>query len=257
MRLKIHNVGHGGCISLRHENGNSMVWDCGHSDDYRPSLFLPNEGISRIDRFFVTNYDEDHISDLVRLRQNISLPLLHRNSSIDAQSLQRLKLKSGPISPTMDSMLHMISTYTGGPPTIPPSFPGVEFSTYFNSFDRFDDTNNCSLLTFLTCNGLKFVIPGDLEKPGWKALMENINFREELRNVDIFIASHHGRESGYCPEVFDFCSPSVVVISDDSIRYATQEMTNTYAQHSSGINFDGSRRKVLTTRSDGSFWWDL
>lgn len=257
MRLKVHDVGHGGCITLLHDNGNSMMWDCGHLGAHRPSSFLPHEGIKRVDRFFVTNYDEDHISDLPLLWKNISLPLLHRNRSIDASALRRLKSQSGPISDAMEHMLHMIQTYTGGPPQDPPIFPNVEFSTYWNTFDEFEDTNNCSLVTFLNCNGLKYVIPGDIEKAGWMKLLERRSFQNELRDVKVFVASHHGRESGYCEEVFDLCSPSVVVVSDDRIEYATQEMTAKYAKHCSGIQFNGRTRYVLSTRNDGSFWWDL
>lgn len=257
LRFKIHDVGHGGCFSLLHENGNSMLWDCGHQSSNRPSTFLPQEGISRVDRFFVTNYDEDHISDLPLLRQNVSLPLLHRNTSIDAPDLRSLKRQNGPISDAMESMLNMIETYTGGPPATPPSFPNVDFTTYWNSFDQFEDTNNCSLVTFLSCNGLKFVIPGDVEKAGWLKLLERESFQNELRDVKIFIASHHGRENGYCEEVFDLCSPSVVIFSDDNIKYATQEMSSVYAKHCSGIQFNGQTRYVLSTRNDGSVWWDL
>ena len=75
MRVTIHNVGHGLCVSLVHDNGNVMLWDCGHTDENRPSQFLCDQGIDHIDYFFVTNYDEDHLSDLPNLRdkQNISM----------------------------------------------------------------------------------------------------------------------------------------------------------------------------------------
>ncbi len=257
MRLKIHDVGHGGCVSLLHNNGNSMVWDCGHDGNRRPSNFLPHEGITRIDRFFVTNYDEDHISDLPNLRNNLSLPLLYRNNSIDAASLRQLKRQTGPISTAMESMLDMIETYNGGPPETPPPFPKVEFSTYCNTFSEFEDTNNCSLVTILNCNGLTFILPGDVERAGWLKLLERQSFQAELRGVDIFVASHHGRESGYCADIFDICSPSAVIFSDSNIQYATQEMSSAYAKHCSGIQFDGSTRYVLSTRNDGSVWWDL
>jgi beta-lactamase superfamily II metal-dependent hydrolase len=257
LRFKIHDVGHGSCISLLHENGNSMLWDCGHQDSNRPSTFLPQEeGIKRVDHFFVTNYDEDHISDLPLLRQNVSPTLLHRNTSIDAAALRVLKRQNGPISNAMESMLDMIATYTHTPQTLP-SFPNVEFKTYCNSFDQFDDTNNCSLVTFINCKGLKYVIPGDIEKAGWLKLLEKVSFQNELRDVEIFIASHHGRENGYCEEIFDLCSPSVVIFSDDNIKYATQEMSSIYAKHCSGIAFNGQTRYVLSTRNDGSVWWDL
>ncbi len=257
MKLTIHDVGHGGCITLLHNNGNSMMWDCGHQGDNRPSIFLPQMGIYRINRFFVTNYDEDHISDLPLLQnKNISIEELYRNSSIDAHRLRILKRQSGPISYAMESMLDMIQRYKYSPPQPPPSFPNVEFTTFCNTFDEFDDTNNCSLITFLTCNGLKFVIPGDVEKAGWLNLLKNIYFRNELRSVNIFIASHHGRESGYCKEVFDLCAPQVVVFSDSNIKYSTQEMSQIYARHCSGELFGGKTRYVLSTRNDGGIWWD-
>ena len=174
MTLTVHDVGHGLCVSLRHENGNVMLWDCGRSDANRPSVFMPRYGISRIDRFFVTNYDEDHIVDLPAVRAALSIRALHRNRSISDTQLRRLKLLGGPISPAMESMLDMISKYTAAPPEPPPTFPGTQFEVFCNSYNSdFNDTNNISLVTFLTCNAVKFIIPGDLEKGGWERLLEN------------------------------------------------------------------------------------
>ena len=115
MRLQIHDVGHGLCISLIHENGNVMLWDCGHAEWGRPSAFLPNLGIRTVQRFFVTNFDQDHISDLVQLRAAVNIELLHCNDTITSQQLRALKAQSGPISAAMESMLQMIDGYCGGP----------------------------------------------------------------------------------------------------------------------------------------------
>jgi len=73
----------------------------------------------------------------------------------------------------------------------------------------------------------------------------------ELAKVKIFVASHHGRESGYCPEVFDLCAPEIVIISDEGIQYETQE--HAYGDHAKGIRWNGTDiRRVLTTRKDGT-----
>ena len=158
----------------------------------------------------------------------------------------------------MESLLGMINTYTGGPPSPAPEFPRVKFKSFWNRYPSdFRDTNNISVVTFLDCDGLKFVIPGDVEKQGWEKLLEDRSFQEELRSVDVFIASHHGRENGYFRAVFDYCSPNVIVFSDSAIKHATQEMANTYRNHASGITFNGETRYVLSTRNDGSFWWDV
>ena len=258
MRLTIHDVGHGSCISLIHENGNVMLWDCGHIDGNRPSDFLPALGIDTINRFFVTNYDEDHISDLPTLRKKLNIDLLRRNKSISKGQLRALKLQGGPISPAMESMLSMIDNYTDGPPSTLPPFPGVSFKTYFNKYlTDFDDTNNISLVSFINCNGKHFVIPGDLEKLGWEQLLKDESFRESLKKVDVFIASHHGRENGYCSEIFDHCSPEVIIFSDSSIKHATQEMASKYASHASRVRLNGDTRYVLSTRNDGDIYWNL
>jgi len=258
MKFTIHDVGHGFCASLIHDNGNVMLWDCGHNEYNHPSVFLPNQGIYKIDRFFVTNYDEDHISDLPNLRNKLTISVLHRNTSISKDQLRALKLQSGPISPAMESMLQMIGSYTYGPPDPPPAFPDVNYRSFWNNYlTDFDDTNNISMVTFLNCNGLKIIIPGDIEKAGWEKLLKNYSFREELEGINIFVASHHGRESGYCKDVFNYCRPNVVVFSDSPIKHATQEMANTYSSHASGINFNGEKRYVLSTRNDGTFWWKV
>ncbi len=72
------------------------------------------------------------------------------------------------------------------------------------------------------------------------------------------MASHHGRENGYCREVFDHTGQvAVVAFSDSPVQHATQEMATTYAQHARGIQFNGQTRYVLTTRNDGTIEWNL
>jgi len=235
-----------------------MLWDCGSSDSNRPSTFLPSSGVTNIDYFLVTNYDEDHISDLPNLRNQLNITSLFRNKSIDSTKLRQLKLTSGPISAAMTSMLNMVDSYTGGPLAPPPDFPNVSKAIFYNDYGQhFNDTNNISMVTFLQCGSTKFIIPGDLEISGWKGLLSNPSFANELKGVDVFLASHHGRENGYCADVFKHCKPDVFVFSDSNIKHATQEMANTYAEHASGITFNGKTRYVLTTRNDGSLTWTI
>ena len=137
-----------------------------------------------------------------------------------------------------------------------PSFPNVTFEIFHCTYPAdFQDPNNLSLVTFLETPKGNFLIPGDIEKPAWLKLLQNQAFRDRLMKVSVFIASHHGRTSGYCGEVFDYCSPAVIIFSDGPKQYATQEETDTYATHASGVKFNGRTRRVLTTRSDGSIAW--
>lgn len=65
----------------------------------------------------------------------------------------------------------------------------------------------------------------DIEKDGWLKLLAIESFRNNLKKVKIFIASHHGREGGYCEDVFKHCSPNSIIISDKEVTHETQKKT--------------------------------
>lgn len=252
MNCTIHDVGHGLCISIRDAAGQALLWDCGHGPNGRPSDFLPKLGINEILCLTVTNYDEDHISDLPELlwHSGIRIDRLCRNHTISPSELQLLKLEAGPIRHAMETLLKMMKHYSVS--CIESPMDGLARRDFCNRFgDDFDDTNNNSVVSFVNVGPYGMLIPGDLEKPGWGQLLLNPSFRAALSGVNVFVASHHGRENGYLPEVFEHAKPRVVVFSDDHVKYATQETSDKYRRHASGVWFRGRQRYVLTTRSDG------
>ncbi len=254
MRFEILNVEHGFCAYAIGSDGGVLLFDCGHGDVNRPSTYLPDRGISCIRRFFVTNYDEDHISDLPAVRQSLNIEILTRNFSMTSDQIRLLK--TPPISSAMNDLLSMIDSYTVNvsPQRLEPA--GLRVWYFYNNYPMFTDTNNLSLLTFLDIGDISFVLGGDLEKTGWLALLQKPCVRDLLKRVNVFVASHHGRESGYCPKVFNYCKPHFIVMSDGPIRHDTQHMASTYAQHAIGgllsTPFGQEKRKVVTTRKDGN-----
>ncbi len=259
MRFQVFDVGHGFCACAVAENGNVMLFDSGHKThpENRPSVFLPAAGCTGIGWFFVTNFDEDHVSDLPQLRNRLPIEVFVRNRSISPEQLRTLKLEAGPLTPAMQSILDMHNSYTEAV-TSPAPLPGIDYRCFHNRYGvDFEDTNNISLSVFLHMGGLSIMIPGDLEAPGWETLLRNGDFRDELARVNVFIASHHGRESGYCPEVFTCCHPGVIVISDGPVQHETQEMASVYSQHATGIVMNGVDRKVISTRNDGTLTWNI
>jgi hypothetical protein len=119
--------------------------------------------------------------------------------------------------------------------------------------------NNHSLVTFLESAGFVVCLPGDNEAPSWRELLEIQDFRGWLARTDVFIASHHGREAGYCVDVFDnLCKPRLVVVSDGPGsetsavgKYGTHASGWLVTSRSTGRQED---RSVVTTRSDGSIY---
>lgn len=121
--------------------------------------------------------------------------------------------------------------------------------------------NKLSFIAHFKLNGIGFLFPGDLETKGWDTLLSrDQRFRAAVSDTKVLIASHHGRESGLCPDMFTKygCKPYWVVISDKGYQYDTQKTVPFYASHAIGAAFRGEERKVLTTRNDGRirFWFN-
>ncbi len=252
MQLKIFDVSHGFCAYLVADNGNIMLFDCGHNEEsgFRPSEYLPAIGCRGIEHLFISNFDQDHVSDLHNVLARLPVTRFFRNQTLTHEQIRAIKLESGPLSTAMAAAIEMHKDYIH-PVTEPPEFPDIVFATFHNSYPAFADTNNLSLVTFITYDGFGIVFPGDLEKAGWMELLKDSLFRDYLSKTRVFVASHHGRISGYCSDVFKYCKPDIVIISDKEIVHDTQEQN--YRSHASGVPWDGGpdRRYVLTTRSDG------
>ena len=252
MELKIFDVSHGFCACLTADNNNVMLFDCGHNErtGFCPSTYLPQNGCTGIEKLVIHNFDQDHVSDLHNLVQKLPIQVLHRNRTISPETLTQIKKQYGPITSAMQSAIDLHAEYVH-PVESPPEFTNIEFDAFHNSYPEFEDTNNLRLVAFVHYDGLGIIFPGDLEKAGWLKLLEYESFKSQLRRVNIFIASHHGRESGYCEDVFQHCFPDIVIISDKEIVHETQK--NNYKRHAKGVMWDGGpeKRYVLTTRSDG------
>lgn len=255
MKFEILDVEHGFCAYAIAEDDKVLLFDCGHSAKSRPSGYLWTQGIRTIHWLFITNYDEDHIADLPMIRKWFKIDLLSRNRSINSTQLRNLK--TSPLSPAMNILLEMNDNFTGEVPVEQVEPPGIQVQIFNNNYPTFTDTNNLSLLTFLDIGGVCFALTGDLERAGWIELLKKPVICELLKRVNVFVASHHGRESGYCSEVFDYCCPQFIIMSDGPVQYDTQEMAGVYGQHATGGFLNGQKRKVLTTRKDGGLVWNL
>jgi beta-lactamase superfamily II metal-dependent hydrolase len=261
MVLRIFDVEHGACTMLAGPNDAMAMIDCGHNSTtgWRPSVFLRDTiGRSHIDYLLITNADQDHLSDLSTLfGSGITVGNLFTNTQVTPATLRWIKQRSGPVTSDAEALLQMRSSF--GPPGSGIPFDralgGVTVRAFNHSFPAFTNTNDLSCAFFIGFGPFKILFPGDLEKPGWKAHLQNPAFIAELRATTILVASHHGRESGFCEEVFQFLQPQAVVMSDKSIVHGTQEMVPQYRGKVCGdgirLTNEPDRRHVLTTRCDG------
>ena len=185
--------------------------------------------------------------------QLLSIGVLVSNPSVTAQQLRQLK-KIGGIGSGIDALADMKSRYTAAVAGDGANFGNLTTTLFWNRYPtEFEDENNLSLIVILKANGLTICFPGDMEISGWETLLRNPAFVKAMGEVNVFVASHHGRENGCSGQLFSQTglNPVIVVISDSGIEHATQETVSWYATRTRGIMLNGQTRRVLTTRSDG------
>ena len=188
------------------------------------------------------------MTDLPNLQRLAQINSLTVNWNITPDWVRRSKGAFG-IGPGVQAALRLMEQCQGGP-GFPIDWGGCDIARFYHSPELFDDENSLSVVTFVHYDGIRIVFPGDLTAKAWRAFLLDETFRRWLSRTNILVASHHGREDGYCPEVFKFCTPSVIIISDKSMMYDTQSVS--YTQHAIGIRWNQNEtRYCLTTRQDG------
>jgi beta-lactamase superfamily II metal-dependent hydrolase len=262
MRLIVWDVEHGACSMLQHVNaqtgGRLAMIDSGCKDDWRPSTHITQKlGRKRLDYLFITNADQDHMSDLQGLWDaGIYVYGLYRNPSYTGAQIREIKRLSGDL--TNDAERYVVACTQYNQPLLEPFdsyMSGITATLFWTTYPHFTKTNDLSLVVFIKYRTFKMLFPGDIENAGWQALLALPEFRAELKHTDILVASHHGRKSGFCADVFNYCQPSAIVISDKPMAHETQEMVPDYRavtmEGGVPVRTTGKRRHVLTTRRDG------
>jgi beta-lactamase superfamily II metal-dependent hydrolase len=267
MHLRIWDVEHGACAMIRHFNagmwGRLAMIDSGDAADFRPSTFIRHSlNLTRLDYLFITNADQDHMSDLAGLTAGgIHVPVMFRNPSYTGGQLRGIKEKGGnALTPDAQWYVNACEIYSHGYPDDPfdQYMGGVSAEVFYNPYPTFTDTNNLSLVAAIRFGTFQILFPGDLTREGWLALLAREDFRRMLSATTILVASHHGRDDGYCEEVFNYCRPRAVVMSDKAIVHDTQRTTGIYGSRVTDhfrdgvlIANTGNYRNILTTRKDG------
>ncbi|MFC3051396.1 ComEC/Rec2 family competence protein [Kordiimonas pumila] len=259
MNLKIFDVEHGACALLTCDDNTRLMLDAGHNatTGWRPGDYLVANGIHRLDMLAITNYDEDHVSGIENLLDQVDVSWLSRNVSVSTGNLRELKSEDG-MGNGMAKLCQAIDhTFTGDGSSPLPTFSGLQREKFSCSYPNFDDENNLSLVNFLDCNGTGVLFTGDLERAGWEHLVQKASFRNAMAATNILIAPHHGRikesDRDFFREFYRKYFPNVyyVVISDKGYQHDTQQTLPLFQSFAKGGPFRDGTRKVLTTRKDG------
>lgn len=264
--MTVWDVQHGLAIHLKAPNGKYIVFDMGagsysgQNTSFSPLNYLRrNLFVSSVDYMVITHPHRDHIDDILNF-DIVSPKILHRPRSLSNEEVMegvlyadRAKFNkycevnnrySSPIGDSNISDISHSDNYGG---------LGVQiFTPLFCSHNNF---NNFSLVSTISYAGIKIVIPGDNENESFEELLADSNFKNAIRNADVLIAPHHGRESGYHKDFINTVNPRITIVSDGSC--CDSSANNRYSAKSRGWGvYDRfgreNERYCLSTNSDGN-----
>lgn len=103
--------------------------------------------------------------------------------------------------------------------------------------------NIMSTVLLITYGNCKIILGGDAEGDTWEHIKDN--YPDEISNVSILKAAHHGRDSGYHQEAVKLMSPEYTIVSVG--KKPKTDASNKYRQYS---------KNVYSTRWKGNIVFD-
>jgi len=268
LKIRVWDVKHGNAIYVQTPNNKHLVYDLGrgdyseNSDDRSPLETLYNHyKVRTIDYLMITHPHKDHIDDILLLNK-FNLKVLQRPKGLDKATI--LNGVSDRDRPKFEKYFDLDERYTYPVPSdtdinVPSNFGGVAFQTFQTTSLPESNLNNRSILSVLSYEGLKVIIPGDNEYASLDLLMQRSDFKDAVKNCDILIAPHHGRESAYHSDFVSLANPRLTIISDGSL--CDTSANPKYTQKSRGwkVWYKGIQRDryLLTTNTDGEIYIDI
>lgn len=257
------DVNHGHATYIKSPNEKHIVIDLGigsfseSNETFSPLLHLKNNWrINQIDYVIITHPHKDHIDDIENFDE-LSPKMLLRPNNIDNDDL--INSAYYPDKQKFTKYKDICERYCGSvssdnDPTSLENMGNLKIKTFQASNCSTSNINNQSFIAVFSYAGLKIVIPGDNESCSMNELMEIETFKSSIKDADVLLAPHHGRDSGYHLEFVKLVNPRITIISDGS-KTATAANTN-YTNKSRGWTVykkDGSNRerKTLSTFNDG------
>ena len=258
LRILIHNVGHGQSVHAFSPAGEVVVIDLGCSESFSPLEWLRRQ-TSTIDSLIITHPHGDHIDEMLKLEElGFSVRQLWRPNWLAKEDVYRQNQTS--FGSKLDAYYKFSDMYNSpildeelvGNPTVSGGMSMAKFASRNCGVSNIN--NHSGVVVFSYCES-KVIIPGDNEPPSWALLQEQEHFQSTVINADIFMASHHGRKSGYNSELFQLFKPSLCVISDSRVQ--DTDAADRYSHHAKGWKVhrrgdgESEKRYCITTRNDG------
>lgn len=230
-QISVLDVGQGDGIFIQSQSGISMFIDGGSSDvkqvgTYRILPFLKSKGVQKIDYWFVSHGDNDHISGLTEvLESGYSVENLVFSSAIPRDDAwERLFLLAGE-SGSKILYLDQGDCLVMGQETMTCLFPRSSTSSadIGNGEDSGEsgengagsdsaesgDRNALSMVLLWKSGDFSGIFTGDISETEENLILDQCSIEE----VDFYKAAHHGSNSSNSSEFLENLCPDIAVVS--------------------------------------------
>jgi len=263
LRFFFFDVQHGNATYIQTPNDKHIMVDLGtgslkrDQSVFSPLMYIRTKWhVRQLDLVIITHPHRDHLDDIWNFGL-LQPKILLRPTHLTAEDI--LSNNQPKDNPTIQKYLAISNNYNQPAPSgldlgQPANFGGVAIKHFIPLHCPKDNLNNHSIVTIFEYNGVKVVIPGDNEDRSWKELLTNNHFVNAVSNADVLLASHHGRNAGFCEDLFRHMTPRLTIISDGpsgNTSVTSKYFSNTSGwkvmSRSTGVVED---RRCLTTRYD-------
>ena len=264
MKVVVFDVEHGASAFIRTPTNYGVLIDCGCTGKFSPALYLVEKELPTIvkwngyslTKLIVTHPHDDHIGDVETVKENCPPALLLRQK----HDWEEVKTAEADYD-NLDTYRDWQNNYNSTPVAWPDW--GMTIESFMLSpeeakaIDEAKFINNSSIVTVATFKGTlhqeKFLFGGDMETAGWEALLKQPRFKEAVKGVDFYITSHHGHQSGFSEALYAAMGKPILNIV--SIHNFDEHIDDRYSQEAYALGekrSDGSTRRMMTTRKDGT-----
>ena len=259
LKLKFLDIGLGTSTFIKTDNNLNIIFDCGQNNETGKNAFDELNGES-LNYLILTHPHKDHIEALIsknyakpeQITKNNSIPknliekqISNANNDYDEKIFRKYKELNDTYCHDVDQSISYLNPDNNG---------NVEMIFFIPPNIVSDELNDYSIAAYLSYEGYKILLMGDNTLDNIDKLLEDQEFKAKIKNVDVLLAPHHGRESCYSQELMEHVNPKITIISDKP-EDDNESASNKYSANSRGMTIDingkSKFRSCITTRNDG------
>ncbi len=256
LRCTFLSVGHGCSIVLELPDGRTLLYDAGrlgspNSGARTISRYLWSRGIHKLDAVLISHADVDHYNTLpLLLRQFavqevlVSPQMFAETDSLALAALRDAIQQAGVPIRVVHRRLPLFETLGR---TSTPDGQEVTFRLLHPPEEPVAGSDNAaSLVLLIEYQGVRILLPGDLEPPGTSLLLAQAPL-----DCDLLLAPHHGSTRSDPPGFIDWSQPEWVVISGGDAEDAAP-VTKTYQSGGAQVLHTETSGAVTVVVRDGA-----